>query len=276
MRKVLVAAAVALITTSAFAQFGDILKKLDPSKIAKGAKTVHEATREFTEDEEADIGRVVAARILATYPMAADEKEQKYVTLVGNTVAAYSTRPTLEWHFAVIKSPIVNAFSTPGGFIFITTGALAQMKNEAELAAVLAHEVGHVTQKHILKEVKRGNVLSAGMDLASSSTGGGWLTDDMGKKIGDLAYNKLFNTGLSRRDEDEADKIAVELSQEAGYKASEYEVFLEKLETLEGTSEMKTLTATHPSPASRIATIKPMIKSHDGEVLAARFEQWTR
>jgi beta-barrel assembly-enhancing protease len=277
MRRTAIAIAFTLAASSAFAQFGDILKRIDPSKIGKTAKVAREATREFTEAEEADIGRVVAARVLATYPMSNDEKEQKYVTLVGNTVAAFSARPTLDWHFAVIKAPIVNAFSTPGGFIFITSGAMKQISNEAELAAVLAHEIGHVTQKHILKEVKRGNIISAGVDLAQSTQAGGqWLNDDMGKKIGEIAYNKLFTTGLSRRDEDEADRIAVDLAQAAGYRASEYANFLESLEKLEGTSELKTLTATHPSPASRISTIKPLLKPEEGVVLGERYEEWTK
>jgi predicted Zn-dependent protease len=277
IRGTALALALTMVAGSAFAQFGDLLKKLDPSKVVKTAKVAHEATRDFTEDEEADIGRVVAARILATYPLATNEKEQKYVTLVGNTLAAYSARPTLEWHFAVIKTPIVNAFSTPGGFIFITSGALAEMQNEAELAAVLGHEIGHITQKHILKEVKRGNVLSAGVDLAQSTASGGqWLNDDMGRKIGEIAYNKLFTTGLSRRDEDESDRIAVELTEAAGYRAGEYIRFLENLEKLEGTSAMKTLTATHPSPASRVATIKPLIKDDKGEILAQRFDTWVK
>ena len=98
----------------------------------------------------------------------------------------------------------------------------------------------------------------------------------MGKKIGQIAYDKLFNTGLSRRDEDEADRIGVELSGAAGYRAGEFVAFLQGLEQLEGTSEMKTLTATHPSPESRVATIKPLLKNDGGEVLAERFDQWTR
>src|SRR5450759_1375592 len=124
MRRTALALALTMVAGSAFAQFGDLLKKLDPSKIAKTARVAHEATRDFTEGEEADIGR-----ILATYPLATNEKEQKYVTLVGNTLAAYSARPTLEWHFAVIKTPIVNAFSCPGGFIFITAGAMSHIHN---------------------------------------------------------------------------------------------------------------------------------------------------
>src|SRR5258708_19072534 len=211
-------AVLALATsTAAYAQLGDILKKVDRSKVKKTVDVARAANREFTEGEEADIGRVVAARVLSTYPLAKDVKLQQYVTLVGNTVAAYSARPTLEWHFAVIDTPIVNAFSAPGGFIFITTGALKQMHSEAELAGVMGHEIAHVTQKHILKEIKRSSVMSASLSLAQESSAGAQrLNDDYASKIGKIAFDKLFTSGLSRSDEAEADRIGFELADAAG------------------------------------------------------------
>lgn len=242
-------------------------------KAKQGAKVLTSATKEFTEDEEADIGRVVAARVLETYPLAKDEKLQKYVTLVGNTVAAYSARPTLEWHFAVIETPIVNAFSCPGGFIFITTGAMKMIKSEAELATVLAHEIGHTTQKHILKEIKRANTISAGMDMARSSASGSFLSDEMGEKISNLAYEKLFTKGLSQRDEFEADKVGVEVAAAAGYRSSEFVTFIEDLGKQENVKS--SMLATHPSPEARVSAIKPLIQA-EGEVLAERWAQWTQ
>lgn len=261
---------------AAQAQLGDFLKK-NKDKVVQSAKVLREGTREFTEAEEADIGRVVAARVLKTYPLAKNDKLQQYVTLVGNTVAAYSERPTLEWHFGVLQTDVVNAFSCPGGFIFITTGALAQIGSEAELAAVLGHEIAHATQKHILKEVRRGNVVSASMDLAKTTgKGGTFLNNDMGEKISNLAYEKLFTSGLSRRDEQEADQLGVELAAAAGYKATEFVHFLEGLQKLEGKSEMKVLTATHPRAGDRIPVVKKALAKEDGgEVLAERWEEWT-
>jgi len=266
-----------LIATSAHAQLGDILKRVDPSKIRKTVDVARAANREFTEGEEADIGRVVAARVLATYSLAKDDKLQEYVTLVGNTVAAYSARPTLEWHFAVIDTPIVNAFSAPGGFIFITTGALKQMSSEAELAGVLGHEIAHVTQKHILKEIKRSNVMSAGLSLAQeTSAGAQWLNDDYANKIGKIAFDKLFTSGLSRSDEAEADRIGFKLADASGYRAAEMLTFLASLQKLEGTSALKTLTATHPAPKDRIATLKPLVRDPNrGALLAERWNRWT-
>jgi len=277
MRMKSIAVLLIACATAAHAQFGDILKKIDPSKIKKTVEVAREANREFTEGEEADIGRVVAARVLATYSLAKDNKLQQYVTLVGNTVAAYSTRPTLEWHFAAIDTSIVNAFSAPGGFIFITTGALKQMHSEAELAAVLGHEVAHVTQKHILREIKRGNVINASVSLAQeTSAGAQWLNDDYASKIGKIAYEKLFTTGLSRSDEAEADRIGFQLADAAGYRAAEFLTFLDSLQKLEGKSAMKTLTATHPSPKDRITTLKPLVKDpNHGEMLAERWNEWT-
>lgn len=277
MRTVKIAAVLLIAASTAHAQLGDILKRIDPNQVKKTAKVARAATREFTEAEETDIGRVVAARILKTYPLAKDEKLQKYVTLVGNTVAAYSTRPTLEWHFAVVDADVVNAISAPGGFVFITTGALKEMHSEAELAAVLGHEITHVTEKHILKEIKRANVMSAGMDLAqSTNTGARWLNDDYASKIGQIAVDKLFKTGLSRADETEADRIGVQLADAAGYRAAEFITFLDTLKKLERTSAMKQLMATHPSPESREAALKPVMPNEPrGEVLAERWSEWT-
>jgi predicted Zn-dependent protease len=275
MKRITAFAVVTLLAATAHAQLGDIFKKIDPEKARKVIDVGRAATREFTAQEEVDLGRVVAARVLATYPLADDDKLQRYVTLVGNTLAAYSARPELEWHFAVIETPIVNAFSTPGGYVFVTTGAMKQLHSEAELATVLAHEIGHVTEKHILKEIKRANVMSASVDFAKSTSTGSWLSDDMAKKIGDLAWQKLFTTGLSRRDEEEADKIAVHVAADAGYRAGEFVTFLDALEKLEGTTEMKVLTATHPRPKDRIAYVKPLVKDDQGEVLTARWEEWT-
>lgn len=262
------------VAGTAHAQFGDLLKKIPTDKMKKGAKVVTSAARDFTEEEEADIGRVVAARVLETYPLAKSDKLQQYVTLVGNTVAAYSSRPTLEWHFAVLDTPVVNAFSCPGGFIFITTGALRQINSEAELAAVLGHEIAHATEKHILREVKRANTISAGMDLAKTTSSGSFLNDSLGEKISNLAYEKLFTTGLSRRDEQEADKVGLEIAAAAGYRTSEFLRFLQSLQELERESEMSVLTATHPEAAERIKYVSPLVANADGEVLAERWASW--
>jgi len=102
------------------------------------------------------------------------------------------------------------------------------------------------------------------------------IADALGEKIGNLAYEKLFTTGLSRRDEQEADKIGVELAESAGYRGSSFLHFLDALQALEGKSEMKVLTATHPAAAERKKYVQPLVGGEEGEVLAERWTEWTQ
>ncbi|HUP66293.1 MAG TPA: M48 family metalloprotease [Thermoanaerobaculia bacterium] len=274
MKTLLAAVTILLFTQSAHAQFGDLLNKA--GKLKKGVSVALAATKDFTEEEEIEIGRVIAARILATYPLSKDETVQKYVTLVGNTVAAYSSRPTLDWHFAVLETDTVNAFSAPGGYLFITTGALELIQSEAELAGVLGHEIAHATEKHILNEVRRAQTITEGLNAAQSELGTGGLTDDVARKIGDLAIEKLFTTGLGRKEELESDRIGADLARAAGYQSAAYLGFLESLAELSGkSSTLRQLGATHPGPDDRIKSLRPRLSSSEGVLLAERWQEWT-
>lgn len=263
---------IVLAAQPAFAQFGELLKQAD--RLKKGAKVAQAMTREFTEEEEIALGRIVAARILATYPLSEREGVQEYVTLVGRTVAPYSTRPNLPWHFAVIETDVVNAFSCPGGYIFVTTGALEQMTSEAELAAVLGHEIAHATEKHILREIKRANVVTEGLNVAQSELGQGGMTDELARKVSNVAYDKLFNTGIGRKEELEADRIGAALAAEAGYRSGAYSHFLEALEALASanSSSFAQLASTHPKPGDRLKAIRPSL-ADAGQVLTERWEE---
>lgn len=278
MRRLRIIMVALFFSPSAYAQLGDILKKVDPSKIKKGASAVRAVTKDFTEEEELNIGRIIAARVLATYPLSSNDRLQTYVILVGKTVAAYSSRPNLDWHFAVLETPVVNAFSAPAGYIFITTGALDQINSEAELAAVLGHEIAHSTEKHILKEVKRANVIAEGLSLAEDQLGRGGLTDDLARRIGDLAIEKLFKTGIGRREELDADRIGADLAEAAGYRKSAFLDFLASLHTLADShsSSFQQLASTHPRPDDRISALRPRVQdATTGQLLAERWEQWT-
>ncbi len=265
-----------IAATEASAQLRDIFNRVDPNKVRQGVKAVT-AARDFSEDAEVEIGRIVAARVLASYPLSKDERLQKYVTLVGHTVANYSSRPQLSWHFAVIEAPIVNAFSTPGGYIFLTTGAIGQMRSESELAAVLGHEIAHATEKHILNEVRRANLFAAGLDIAGSEFGRGGITDELAKKVSQIANDKLFKTGLGRRDELEADRIGVRLAASAGYRADSMLTFLGTLDALhtEKSGAMALLAATHPKPSDRMEALKKLKLGGSGVELRERFAAWS-
>ena len=264
--------AVLLFTTSAHAQLDKVWQNKD--KILKGGKVVKAAVSDVTPEQELEIGKVVAGKVLFNYHLVANDKLQDYVTLIGQTLVPYSERPNDGWHFAVVDTDLVNAFSTPGNFVFITTGALKQMHSEAELATVIGHEIAHVEKKHILNEVKKANVFAAGMELATDGSGG--FTEELAKKIGDLAYKKLFETGVGRREETEADQVGVQLAAKAGYKSEAMVTFLTTLDQLfaSNNSRVSMLGKTHPSPKDRITSIKTTVTA-TGATLDDRFKKWT-
>ena len=109
----------------------------------------------MSESQEADLGRQADAQIRGEMGVYDDSALQEYVAGVGNELAAASHRPDLPWQFTVIDSPVVNAFAVPGGYIYLTRGLLAYLNDEAELAGVLGHEIGHVTARHSVQAYSR-------------------------------------------------------------------------------------------------------------------------
>ncbi|WP_428623529.1 M48 family metalloprotease, partial [Sedimenticola sp.] len=125
---------------------------------------------DITADVEAEIkvGREIAARILGRFGVLEDARLTRYVNLVGKSVALNASRPEIEFRFAILDTQSVNAYAAPGGYIFVTKGALDLMQDEAELAGVLAHEIAHVTEKHIVDELRiRGESKSSSAGIAA-------------------------------------------------------------------------------------------------------------
>src|SRR4030042_5526621 len=123
----------------------------------KGASKATEAARPINDSEEYYVGRAVAARILGKYKLDQNPKLTEYVNEVGETVARKSSRPNpfKGYHFAVLDTQEINAFACPGGIIFVTRGLIQTCQNEDQLAAVLAHEVGHVANKDGINSISK-------------------------------------------------------------------------------------------------------------------------
>lgn len=107
-------------------------------------------------EEEIALGREIAARVLGRYPLYPDPQVQKYVNLIGQALAQNATTPELVFHFAVIDSPARKLLIAPGAYVFISSGAIRCMRDESELAGVLAHQIGHVMERHIFRELNLG------------------------------------------------------------------------------------------------------------------------
>src|SRR5262249_27419126 len=124
---------------------------LDLNKIGKGIKGVKglsESMKKIDEPQEILMGRDLAALVLGTTPLVKNPQKQAYVNRVGRWLALHSERPDLPWKFGVVQDDDANAYSMPGGYVLITSGMLDSMRNESELAGVLAHEIAHVVKKH--------------------------------------------------------------------------------------------------------------------------------
>jgi predicted Zn-dependent protease len=210
--------------------------------------------------EEMRFGREVAARIIARFGMDNDPKLEKYVNLVGNVLATNTNRPEIQFHFAVLNTDEINGYAAPGGYIFVTRGALAKMQDESELAGVLAHEIGHVVEKHAVKELDiKGRDTSSVSGLAMLIGGSTESARVAFSQAVDKALDLLFKDGYKREDEIQADRDAIQFCALSGYDPSGLVRYFERIRSIKG-EKTEILDKTHPSFKDRIAWIDEEIK----------------
>ncbi|HLP99391.1 MAG TPA: M48 family metalloprotease [Sideroxyarcus sp.] len=213
---------------------------------------------------EVAFGREISARILGRYKTYKDAKLTKYVSLVGLALTRNTNRPELEYHFTILDSDEVNAFAAPGGYVFITKGALLLMKDEAELAGVLAHEIEHIAEMHVVKDLKiKGADDSATSGLARLAGGSTESARAAFSQAIDKGFEMVFKDAYKRSDELQSDRGAVIVCALSGYDASALARYLARVRTVKGeVAETGTVTEqTHPSFAVRIAQINSVITS---------------
>lgn len=248
MKQSIVFIAALALATPAYAQLGGIGGALKKAQQAQDAKRkIDDLT--FSEEEERQIGADVSAKIRERFGVAQDQAVHKYVTLVGMSVAQQSERPKLDWTFIVLDTDGVNAFASPGGFVHVTRGALALMKNEAELAAVLGHEIGHIARKHTINALKKSAATKLATDVASER-------NQFLAAVAGAAYNNIIENAWDRGDELDADKVSVQLTPKLGYAPTSLADFLTRLsERNKSQAERNGLFASHPETKERISKI---------------------
>jgi predicted Zn-dependent protease len=229
----------------------------DLGRILGAGKDLATAAGGMDEKEEVAVGREVAGRMLGAAPLVADPALQAYVNRVGRWVASQTERPDLPWHFGVIDSPAVNAFAAPGGYVLITRGLYEILDNEAQLAGVLGHEVGHVVQRHHITVMQKSAAISAGAQIAQVRDRSVLVSNLIGTGA------EVFARGLDKSAEFEADQIGVVLAARAGYSPYGLIDVLHKL-SARGSDDaaLALLFKTHPHPGERLAQL--------GEALAPR------
>jgi predicted Zn-dependent protease len=176
----------------------------------------------MSQNREKEIGLEEHEKVLASTQLYEDEELLAYVTRVGNKVAAASHRPDLEYTFTLIDSPDINAFALPAGYVYVNRGLLTFMNSEAELAAVLAHEIGHITARHAVQQQARGalarTAASVGGIVTAVATGSGYVGSQISEVASIWAQSGL--SGFGREAELEADSLGAEYLFEAGYDPS--------------------------------------------------------
>lgn len=217
-------------------------------------KKVAEAQQEITEEEEIEMGRGIAANLLGAAPLVDDPELQRYVNRVGLWLALQTERPALPWRFGVMDSPSVNAFAMPGGTILITRGLYDRLRDEAELAGVLAHEISHVVRKHQLAAIRKEMGKAWQQQLAGEAIS---RSDNaVVSRFGDRAFRagtEVFARGLDKGDEYQADQLGMVVAARGGYNPFG---LAGVLQTLDATSaqdaSVALMFATHPTAASRL------------------------
>jgi len=211
----------------------------------------------LSEAQEIDMGRQADAAVVASIGLYPDPIWQRYVQQFGVRLAATSERPTLPWTFRVVDDPAVNAFALPGGFIYVTRGLLAHLTSEAELAAVVGHEIGHVTARHTAAEMSKQQL--AGLGLAIGSMANSQVARYAG--LASQGLGILF-LKFSRDNESQADQLGLRYMGRGNYdprQMSEVLRMLEQLSAAEGSGRLPEWQATHPSPENRLQRIETQI-----------------
>ncbi|MEN6428877.1 MAG: M48 family metallopeptidase [Phycisphaerales bacterium] len=259
-----------------------VLTDSQADSVARGAQAVEKTFQDLTPEQEYYIGRAVTASVFQSYPPLDRPEANAYLNLLGQSLVVFSDRPETfgGYHFLLLDSDEINAFAAPGGLIVVTRGMVRCCQNEDELAAVLAHEICHVSMKHGLSAIKQSRLTEAftiigaetakqvgGEELAS-------LTEAFEGSVGDVVKTLTVN-GYSRKQETRADAAAVEILRRAGYPETAIITMLERMDARLSNSGGLGFAKTHPSAASRADALRPEIVDTGSAVNAVRQQRFT-
>jgi len=225
------------------------------------SKRMHQAQKLFklaqaampiSDEDELLLGKRVAAKVIERYGIENAPEMTYYLNLITTAIAQRSNRPEIPYHVAILATDDVNAYACPGGYIFVTRGVLNMVRDEAELAAVLAHEVSHVTERHIVNALRNSKLMKVGSEIAADAfRTPGPLLDQMTS----FATDALFE-GLDKSDEYESDEKAIDYLDRIGYDYPAMYDVLKLLEVRRKYGATKVLDKTHPTPSSRLQKLK--------------------
>ena len=257
------------LSKTAFSSTRWILLSLGVAACATNPVTGKRELSLVSEQQEIQMGQQGAQQVAQEIGLISDQALQNYLQGVGAAIAAKSERPNLPWTFRAVDDPSPNAFALPGGFIFVTRGLLDLMNNEAELASVVGHEIGHVTARHSVQQMSQ-------QQLAQLALGVGAILSPTVAQLGGVASQGLGLLFLkySRDDERQADDLGFRYALTQGYDVRYMDDVFRSLQRLGEESKqspLPTWLATHPGEAERIQAIDAKLAKLDpGQLTNAR------
>jgi predicted Zn-dependent protease len=247
---------VSLSPAPAEAQLGGLIRNATKAKDAFDGVNI-------TAEQELQIGTKISEQLRKRYGVVQNPDLHKYVTLVGQTVAAGAKKQNLKWTFIVLDTDGVNAHAAPGGFVHITRGALALIRHESELAAVLGHEIEHIDLAHTINDLRKSNAMKTAKQLAPG---------EVIENLATAAFTQVRGHVYDSKQEDAADEAALTLANAAGYAPTSLGTFLERLvERNQAIREPKPdpkkilrngMFSSHPEMQERIADAQKVIEKN--------------
>ena len=218
------------------------------AEAAKKRKEIKPGFNLFSKEQDIQLGREAAAEIEKQVELVGDARLNKFVDELGKDLARYAQDPDYPFTFKVVADENINAFALPGGPIYMHTGTIAQADNEAQVAGVMAHEIGHVILRHSTNQASKASLFKLPAVLAGGVLGnqGGMLA-----ALGQVGLGLGLNSALlkySRNAERDADIVGARMMAEAGYSPVEMASFFEKLAAQSGGGGMPQFLASHPNP----------------------------
>jgi beta-barrel assembly-enhancing protease len=219
----------------------------------RGVQVIQLST--ISPQQEVAIGRQINQGLLESgkVKLVRDARINQYINEIGQRLAATSERPNFPYTFQVVRDNSINAFATMGGFVYLHTGLIKTASNEAELASVIAHEIGHIVGRHSITQL-RNTALTQGLLSAAGLDAKTWVQ---------LGVNLAYSLPNSRKDELEADQLGLNNLAEAGYAPKAMISFMRKLGQQGGATPA--ILSTHPATGDRIVALQKQLNSVDIE-----------
>jgi beta-barrel assembly-enhancing protease len=204
------------------------------------------------------MGAVDAAKVDSQMPLVHDSLVEQYINTLGRSMASRTSRADLDWHFAVVNSPEVNAFALPGGFIYVNRGAIEQADRLDELAGIMGHEIGHVVLRHSVEQIQKAKKDEVGLILLCTMT---HVCRSIGGKILVGVGAERMQARYSQHDEAQADSEGVVNTVHAGIDPEGLPSFFQKLLDKRSVqpSAVAAFFSTHPTDQSRVAATRTLI-----------------